>query len=717
MVCSDRLVLVSIIVLAACSGDQTRLTNTSQETAEPEGQQFDTLDWTNYGNTHSEQRFGQLDQINSENVDRLGLAWSQDIPGARSLAGTPLAVKGVLYYGTDGGYQVYAVDGETGEVLWMHQDESETPKQLRANMGTSRGLGYDQGKIFAPLYDGRLIALDATSGELVWSTRTFPKGDPRYISGAPRTFNGKVIIGHAGSDLGAKRPYVSTYDVNTGELLWRFHIVPGNPEDGFENAAMEMAAKTWTGEWWRYGGGGTAWNAITYDPEFNRVYIGTGNADPYNPQIRSPGGGDNLFVCSIVALGADTGEYVWHYQINPGEAWDFKATMDIVLADLEIDGESRKVLMQAPTNGFFYVIDRATGKLISAEKWGGKVNWASHIDLETGRPVEREGIRYEDGEPEHMWPGTFGAHNYQPMSYNPHTGLVYIPHLEAGMIMGSVTPEQYENDLIRQSYDYFAQTGATFGGLLFDSEYGGKGSIVAYDPVTQTERWRDVTDTYWNGGTLTTAGNLVFYGTADGYLNGYDAITGENLWSFYAGLGIISAPMTYSVNGTQYISLLVGYGGTAGSGIPLMRQGWKFGLQPRRLLTFKLDGDRSLPPTPPPSHEVNPVIVEGFELDGQKVQRGIVIYHNTCVACHGGMLEAESVGPDLRESQISANYEVFRSLLLEGFLAASGMPSYSDLNEEDIEGLYHFIRFGALGTAGELPEMNMEDCTFCGLSN
>ena len=706
---TKSIVLTSMLLLAACS-DQTNK-STSQEQAKT------TVDWVGYGNSHSEQRFGELDQINSDNVNRLGLAWSLDLPNARSLQATPLAVDGVLYFTTDAGMEVYAVDATTGKTLWVYRTQSETPDSLRLTMGPNRGLGYENGKVFVGVGDGRLIALDTETGEEVWSARTFEKGDSRYISGAPRVFDGKVIIGHGGGDTG-ERGYVSTYNTETGELLWRFWIVPGDPNQGFEHSAMEMAAETWDGEYWKYGHGGTAWNGITFDPEMNRVYIGTGNAGPYHPEIRSPGGtGDNLFLCSIVALDANTGEYIWHYQVNPREAWDYKATMDIILADLEIDGVERKVLMQAPTNGFFYVIDRKTGKLISAEPYGGKINWATHIDLETGRPAERENIRYEDGEPEHIWPGTFGAHNYQPMSYNPETGLVYIPHLEAGMIMGTVTPEHYETDPIRTTYKHVAQTGATFGGLLLDSENGGKGSIIAYDPIAQEEVWRETTDSFWNGGTLTTSGNLAFYGTAKGMLNAYNATNGEKLWEFNVGLGIISAPMTYAVNGTQYVSLLVGYGGSAGSGIPVMKQGWKYRAQPRRLLTFKLDGDQPLPETAPPSFDVNPVTVEGFEPDGKKVNRGILMYHTTCAHCHGGLLEAESVAPDLRESHLAANFDGFKSVLQDGLLASRGMPIYDDLTDEDIEGIYHYIRFGAMSAGGEVPEMNMDDCTFCGFAN
>lgn len=709
---SLALVMSTNAFLSGCNSDSTGETRKVSDEKE-----MRSVDWPGYGNDLSEQRFGALTQINSDNVDDLGLAWSLDLPNARSLQATPLAVDGTLYFTTDAGMEVYAVDAVTGAEKWVYRTVSETPDSLRLTMGPNRGLGYESGKVFVGVGDGRLIAIDTETGKEVWTARTFNKGDSRYISGAPRVFDGKVVIGHGGGDTG-ERGYVSAYSTETGELLWRFWIVPGDPNLGFESEAMEMAAATWDGEYWKYGHGGTAWNAMTFDAELNRLYIGTGNAGPYSPDIRSPGGnGDNLFLCSIVAVDADTGEYIWHYQVNPRDSWDFKATMDIILADLEIDGENRKVLMQAPTNGFFYVIDRLDGKLISAEPYGGKVNWASHIDLETGRPVERENIRYEDGQPEHIWPGTFGAHNYQPMSFNPDTGLVYIPHLEAGMIMGTVTPEHYEVDPIRTGYKHVAQTGATFGGLLLDSENGGKGSIIAYDPVAQKEVWRETTDSFWNGGTLTTAGNLAFYGTAKGLLNAYDATTGNKLWSFHTGLGIISAPMTYAVDGKQYISLLVGYGGSAGSGIPLMREGWKYKAQPRRLLTFALGAKNPLPETAPPSFDINPVLVDGFQPDAKKINHGILMYHTVCAHCHGGFLNAESVAPDLRESALSANLDSFAAVLKTGTLANRGMPLYDDLTDDDIEGIYHFVRYGAMTVGGEKVDIDMNDCTFCGFAN
>ena len=671
-----------------------------------------TVDWMHHGHSPSEQRFSPLTEINTDTVHRLGLAWWQDIHDARSLPGTPLAVGGVLYYSTDSAASVYAVEGDSGYVKWRYSHKMSTADRLRLTMGAHRGVAYSDGRIFFGSADGMLNALDAENGELIWSVSTFEDDRPRYISGAPRVFAGKVIIGHGGGDQGA-RGYVSTYDTETGKLLWRFYTVPGNPAEGFENRAMEMAADTWTGEWWRYGGGGAVWNAITYDPEFDRVYIGTSNGSPYDPAIRSPEGGDNLFLCSIVALAADSGEYVWHYQVNPREAWDYKATMDIVLADLEIDGEPRKVLMQAPTNGFFYVIDRSDGRLISAEKWGGKVTWADRIDLQTGRPVEAMDIRYEKG-PVEIWPGHNGAHNFQAMSYNPMTGLAYIPHLEMGMVMNSVGEAFDSIEQTLPKYSYAANSGVTLAGYLSNSEHGGKGSLVAYDPVSQTEKWRDVTQSYWNGGTMTTAGNLVFYGTALGEFAAYHATTGEKLWAFDAGLGIVSSPISYAVAGTQYVSLLVGYGASAGGGLPGFRQGWKFGRQARRLLAFKLDGTGVLPPSPEPETTVVPIEVKGFAPEPGKVRPGMMLYHAACANCHGMMLQAESVAPDLRESQPAANFDTFAAIVSHG-VVDKGMPEFSDLNDQQLEAIYHYVRGGNLtGSGAETGTGDaVEQCTMC----
>ena len=387
-----------------------------------------TAEWLTYGRNHNEQRFAPLDEINSGNVAGLKLDWYLDVPDAVGLVSTPLVADGVMYF-VGSRNIARAVDAVTGELLWTY--DPEVPKHAAQRMRIafvhgSRGLAMWGDKVYIPTIDGRLIALDAGTGEHVWTATTIDPAKAMYITGAPKAFRGKVLIGNGGTEIGPARGYVTAYDAETGEQAWRFWIVPGNPADGFENAAMEMAAKTWTGEWWNVGGGGNSWHGLTYDPEFNAVYIGTGNGSPWNQKIRSPGGGDNLFLCSVLALDADTGEYRWHYQTTPGETWDYNSNMDIVLADLSIDGREVKALMHAPKNGFFYVIDRSNGKLISAEPIA-EVNWASHVDLETGRPVEMPGVRYPDGGPVHITPGALGAHNWPPMSYNPEHGLVYIP--------------------------------------------------------------------------------------------------------------------------------------------------------------------------------------------------------------------------------------------------------------------------------------------------
>ena len=331
----------------------------------------DGKNWLSYGRTYSEQRFSPLDQISADSVKRLGLEWHMDLPNDRSLVGTPIVVDGVMFF--EGSFNfLYAIDAKTGKTLWTYDPKviEHAGDRLRVMWDTSRGVAYWENKVYLATLDGRLIAVDADNGKEVWSVMTVDPRKALFITGAPKVFRGKVIIGNGGTEWGAARGYATAYDATTGEMAWRFWVVPGNPADGFENKAMEMAAETWNGEWWKFGGGGNIWNGITYDPEFNAVYIGTGNGSPWNRKIRSPGGGDNLFLCSIVALDADTGEYRWHYQTTPGETWDYNSNMDIVLADLPRGDQTIKALLHAPKNGFFYIINRATGELLSAEKFG-----------------------------------------------------------------------------------------------------------------------------------------------------------------------------------------------------------------------------------------------------------------------------------------------------------------------------------------------------------
>ncbi|CAN7631241.1 PQQ-dependent dehydrogenase, methanol/ethanol family [Phenylobacterium sp. LjRoot219] len=645
--------------------------------------------WPSHGGGADESGFSRLRSINTRTVGKLGLEYALDLPGEISLEATPLAVDGVLYF--TGSYSaVYAVDAASGELLWKHDPEvwRHNPRKMRFTFPVNRGAAYENGRIFSATLDGRLLALNAKTGKLLWTAQTVDLDSFHTITGAPRTLNGKVIIGNGGGDFGA-RGYVTAYDAATGRQLWRFYTVPGRPEENRGDPAMERAAATWSGEYWKTGTGGTVWNGITFDPELNRVYIGTGNAGPYDPELRSPGGGDNLYLASIVALDANTGKYVWHYQVNPREAWDYKATANMISATLQIDGKARKVLMQAPTNGFFYVIDRETGKLISAEKTG-KVTWAERIDLQTGRPVEAKNIRYETGETV-IWPGNQGGHNWQDMAFSPKSGLVYIPYMQAAVRL--------------RKGQTLAPGEVSYGGLTIslvkEDPLDGKGALIAWDPVAQKERWRAPHDDMWNGGALATAGDLVFQGGADGYFSAYNAATGERLWRFYAGQGIIAPPISYSAGGKQYVSVLVGFGGTAGIISNLMDAGWRFDA-PRRLLTFSLDGTASLPPTPARHTPLKPLDDPTLKLDTTDVTAGQLLYGMNCAVCHGlALRSAGAPGPDLRESQIALDREALWSVLHDGALRPSGMPQFQELSRQQVSQIQAYIRAGARQALGK----------------
>jgi len=646
----------------------------------------DGSNWPGFGRNYSEQRFSPLDQINTDTVARLGIASVTELSGDRALVATPLVVDGVIYF--TGSYSVArAVDAKTGEILWEYDPKSieHAGDRLRVMWDQNKGPAVWKDKLIISTIDGRLIGLNRHTGEKVWETMTI---DPRrgyYITGAPKVFKGKVLIGNGGTEISAARGYVTAYDADTGEQAWRFWIVPGNPADGFENSAMEMAAKTWTGEWWKFGGGGNAWHGFTYDPEFNQVLVGTGNGSPWNQKIRSPGGGDNLFLCSIVALDPDTGEYKWHYQTVPGETWDYNSNMDIVLADLKYGEQTIKALLHAPKNGFFYVINRANGELLSAEKIG-KVTWASHVDLKTGRPVEMAGARYEDGE-ELVWPSPVGAHNWHAMSYNPQTQLTYIPMIE----MPGMWKDKGVNFDVWKSPDLFIDTGVEFGSDSVPADFG-DAFLVAWDPIKHEKVWQQELPRAWNPGTMTTAGNLVFQGRADGVFVAYDATTGKPLWDIDLGLGISSPPVTYSVDGKQYVSLLVGWGGV---GIILGEQaaqhGWKYGVHPRRLYTFALDGKGAVPKLPPPTF-AQPVDSPEFVIDEDLAKTGLDVYARSCFMCHGGGATAGGMAPDLRESPMVLSRDAFRDVVVNGSRNDRGMPRFSNLSDRDLDALTHYLR-------------------------
>ena len=644
--------------------------------------------WTTHGGTSDEGNYSRLDSINRANIGKLGLVWSLDLEDERTLEATPLAVNGVLYF--TGSYgNIYAVNGETGKLLWKFDTDvsGHNPDKMRYVLPVNRGVAYADGKVFVGTLDGRLIAVDAKTGKEVWSTPTTTRESKHTITGAPVAFGGKVIIGNGGADFGA-RGYVTAYDQQTGKQVWRFYTVPGSPEQSKGDPAMERAAATWAGEYWKTGTGGGAWNEMTFDRQLNRIYIGTGNAAPIDPAVPGLEEGDDLYTAAIVAIDADTGKYVWHYQLNPHDSWDYDSTQQMTLAELKIAGKPRKVLMQAPKNGFLYVIDRNDGRLISAGKIG-KVNWADHIDVKTGRPVEVKNAHYESGQAT-IWPGPMGAHNWQAMSFDPRAQMLYIPYMQLGL--------------------QFIKRPDVPGGLVMEPAIkdpeDGKGALLAYDPVAQKAKWKVPHPFMWNGGTLATAGGLVFQGTADGFISAYEAKAGKRLWKFNAGLGIIAPPMSYSVHGKQYVSVLVGYGTTNVLG-SAMNIGWKYGAQPRRLLTFALNGNAKITPSSPRSMVVHPLDDPTLKISFEDAKAGQSIFGGNCASCHGrDAVSAGAPAPDLRESPIALQADSLWQVVNGGALEKRGMPPFTDLTREQVNQIHAFIRArarAALGTGPRLP--------------
>jgi quinohemoprotein ethanol dehydrogenase len=651
--------LVAICALAAlaCGDDPEPLGAPTPEPAPSSGQVDDARllgadgepgSWLSHGRTWSEQRFSPLDGIDAENVARLQLRWSFDTETKRGLEATPLMIDGVLY--TTGTWStVFALDARSGELLWKY--DPEVPREVGQKACcdvVNRGVAVYGGRVYAGTLDGRLVALDAETGRPEWEVVTVDQSLAYTITGAPRVLEGKVIIGNGGAEYGV-RGYVSAYDARTGALIWRTYTVPGDPSRPFESEALKRAAATWSGEWWKAGGGGTAWDSMAYDPELRLLYVGTGNGSPWVRELRSPGGGDNLYLSSILALRPDDGSLVWHYQTTPGDNWDFTATQHMILAELEIGGAPRRVLMQAPKNGFFFVLDRETGELISAEPYV-TVTWASGVDA-NGRPVEAPGQDYEDGLT-FVMPTFFGGHNWHPMSFNPVTGLVYIPAQE---IVGAY---RREDDFARVEGEF--NTGTDLNVFAAFPPEVASGHLLAWDPVRRREAWRVPYGLPWNGGTLTTAGNLVFQGTADGRFVAYRADDGYTLWVTHTGTGVIAAPMTYALDGTQYVSVMAGWGGAFGLIGGTAARGVAKG--PGRLLTF------ALPETAPTPEQIEAHITRPGPLaDGER------LYHKWCARCHGAGAVSSSNLPDLRASVASLGAG-FDAMALAGKPAA-GMPA------------------------------------------
>jgi PQQ-dependent dehydrogenase (methanol/ethanol family) len=634
--------------------------------------------WLSHGRTYFEQRFSPLDQINRNNVAQLKLSWFFDFDDYNVVEATPLVVDGRMYVTAAKG-KLYALDAATGKELWHYDPEVPPEVLVRACcQPVNRGAAVWGDRVFVGTLDGRLVAVDARTGRLVWERRTVDPAEPYTITGAPRVIKGKVVIGNAGAEYGV-RGYVSAYDAETGEMAWRFYTVPGNPKLGFESKAMEMAAKTWSGEWWKHGGGGTVWDALVHDPELDLLYIGTGNAAPWNDRVRSPGGGDNLFVASIVALRPDTGEYVWHYQTTPGDAWDYTATQPIVLADIKIDGSVRKVLMQAPKNGFFYVIDRVTGKLISAEKFSS-VNWASHVDLASGRPIEMPKLRVARGTRIVVQPGPSGAHNWNPMAFSPDTGLVYVPTLDSRYMFQDDTAYRHSQGYWNTGYDLGIEMDFTGAGIAPKaSSY-----LLAWNPATQKEAWRADGS---GGGALATAGGLVFRGTRTGHLVAHDAASGREVWSAEVQNSGLGGPIAYQVGDDQYVAIALGRGAATMIAGPVPHPSHL--PHANRVVAFKLGGTAALPPYTYTKQDLRAAPKTTVDADAAAVGR--TVFHRYCFGCHGREARGNRIQPDLRYSAYLEN-GLWNAVVRDGALTGLGMVSFKDVvTPEHAEALRQYV--------------------------
>ncbi|MEQ8858212.1 MAG: PQQ-dependent dehydrogenase, methanol/ethanol family [Pseudomonadales bacterium] len=643
--------------------------------------------WLAHGRTYDEQRFSPLTAINADNAGELGLAWYWDTGTTRGLEATPIVVDGTMF--TSGSWSVvWAHDAKTGELIWSY--DPQVPREWGKNACcdvVNRGVAVWQGKVYVGTLDGRLVALDAGDGKPLWEVQTTDRERAYTITGAPRVVKDKVIIGNGGAEYGV-RGYITAYDAASGEQVWRFYTVPGDPSKPYEGEHLEKAAATWLGtEFWKVGGGGTVWDSMAYDPALDLLYIGVGNGSPWNRYIRSPGGGDNLYLSSIVAINPDDGSMVWHYQTTPGDTWDYTATQHMILAELNIDGTSRKVIMQAPKNGFFYVLDRTNGEFISAEAYV-PVNWATHVDPETGRPVENPDANYANDARE-VRPAPYGGHNWHPMAYNGDTGLVYIPALDIPFSFAQDNAFRYQPGEWNTGVDLAQTIPPADPDVMVQALGAVKGHLAAWDPVKQEERWRVQHDTSWNGGVLTTAGNLVFQGRADGTFVAYRADTGATVWEFPAHVGIIAAPVTYTVDAEQYVTVLAGWGGAfaLASGVPRHRGNV---LSEGRILTFKVGGTAALPepnvayleiPEPPP-----------IEITPAQVASGETLYHTYCATCHGPGAVASGGGiADLRYSS-KAVHDAWDAIVLNGAFSGKGMVGFDHvLNADDSQAIQAYV--------------------------
>ena len=674
----------SSVINASLVVNQTALIN-------PKGE------WLNHGRTYKEQRYSPMTDINKNNVNELDLAWSFKFDTARGMEATPILHDGVLYVST-GWSHVHAIDARSGDELW-HYDAKVPKSQLAKTCcgPVNRGVAIWQKDNSSPLQiffgslDGRLIALDAKTGKENWSVQSTPTDGNYSITGAPRIVKDMVIIGNGGGELGV-RGYITAYDVSSGEMRWRFYTVPGDRNKPQESEALKKALPTWSGEEWYKlgGGGGTVWDSIVFDPELDILYIGTGNGSPWNRDLRSPGGGDNLYLSSIVAINPDNGKYIWHYQTTPADNWDYTATQQMILAEIEINNEIRSVIMQAPKNGFFYVLDRKTGELISAEKFG-HVTWATHVDMETGKPVESEFADYQENGGSYIWPSPYGAHNWQPMSYSKKTGYIYIPVQTIPAYFSGQKEVSYKvnrwntgvNLNESRSPASWVAAKASLDALVY-------GELVAWDPIKQERAWTVRHPKPSNGGTLSTAGDLVFQGTWDGAFAAYDALSGDQLWQYQSDSAILAGPITYELDGEQYVAVTQGSGGVVM--LTIGEEIRKNFVNQNRLLVFKR-GDFNLERLTANNTMASLESVKfEHDLDIARVKNGEYLYHNNCASCHGLDAKSNYVVPDLRYMS-EETHDNFATIVLGGSLTHKGMIGfYETLSLDDVGMIHDYLR-------------------------
>jgi quinohemoprotein ethanol dehydrogenase len=633
--------------------------------------------WGLKGGDFNGQHYSPLDQLNAANVDRLGLAWAADLPIPDGVATTPIVIDGVVYL--SGAYSiVLALDAKSGDILWQYDPEVREAITERPTLAwlarAHRGVAVWEGKVLLTTADCRLIALDAEKGTHLWTRQTCDNAFGYFITDSPYVGGGKVFVGNGGSESQLKgRGYVSAYTTD-GDLQWRFYIVPSDKPEENDTPALKMAAKTWSGDALaKHGGGGHNWNEMTYDPASNRLFFGTSGAYPYQHAKRSPDGGENLFLSSIIAVDADTGEYQWHYQTVDKDSWDYNATMNIVLADVMIGDEKRETLLLAPKNGFHYTLDRHSGELLAVGKFA-KTNWATDINLKTGKPVydpAGEFWNFPEGDKGYIWPNVWGAHGWNPMAFHPGQALSYIPVIDA--------PTERSSDRSGE-------------GIVMVTEVDGKphapGKLVAMDPANGRIRWSVDRDLPFNGGLLTTGGDLVFQGTAAGRFEAFAAGTGERLWSVQTGSAINSASASYSIDGVQYVIIPIGAGGGLQFQYPQMHS-TEASKGPTRLLAFTLGGEEQLTARP----AANPPLPDQPKLEASPdvIALGATVYDTACKFCHGSNAVARFGGsvPDLRYADARTHTE-WDAIVIGGWRRASGMPGM-ELTVDQSEAIRNFV--------------------------